>query len=506
MEEQSETTEIYTRWLEIPAELCPPNHYVLLGVDEFTSDIELIDEAAKKRTSYLHQIASGPGRKEIQRLLGEVAVARRTLLSDDTKTEYDQWLTEPEEEDLAETPAAAPESGSGAFKIDTSADESDSSKSSGTRRAPQKKSGEGRATSTRRKKNTWDVYKYHAISASVLALFVGAFWLFNRGGGPRAAKVPSATAAKSTALSGPGFRKPTSTPPKLGAQKKFTEKQQRKRKAQGTIKNPLDDLTDYDPTPVKQPKAPGPAKASEKSNAKRDGSAAGKKATKNETQKPKPSSSSSKKTPASGAYPAKGKAIQLAKDWDKGLRPLNYFGADYAKHIRVPKNVNNFQMEDGKLVLLSGASNRYGRMAMKRGKFGKENCIAVTTNVKEKTHSGLSIGLELGKSSVRVRANSDSGVTVMAKTPNGKQPAPVGNLPGKLGEVTILLQRDKSDDSLVRWLVTSDGKSLAGKMRASDASKGWVIVTGVPPTEAKYKVHASNLRSGVLKNPIAWPK
>ena len=66
----SDEFDLYTRWLKIPTEHCPPNHYVLLDVDELTEDVEAIEEAAKKRTAYLHQIAGGPDRKAIQRLLG----------------------------------------------------------------------------------------------------------------------------------------------------------------------------------------------------------------------------------------------------------------------------------------------------------------------------------------------------------------------------------------------------------------------------------------------------
>ena len=107
----SDSTELYERWLEIPSDFCPPNHYVLLGVDEFTDDESAIDAAAKKRTAYLHQIAAGPNRKEIQQLLGEVAVARRTLLDASSRSEYDEWLSTPDEDDedstVSETSSSA---------------------------------------------------------------------------------------------------------------------------------------------------------------------------------------------------------------------------------------------------------------------------------------------------------------------------------------------------------------------------------------------------------------
>ena len=78
--------------LEIDPELRPPTHYQLLGIDDFETDLDVIAAAAKERGAYLHRIAAGAHRKAVQQLLGEVAVARRTLLNDQTKQAYDEQL------------------------------------------------------------------------------------------------------------------------------------------------------------------------------------------------------------------------------------------------------------------------------------------------------------------------------------------------------------------------------------------------------------------------------
>ena len=82
----------YEEFLLIPAPMRPPTHYQLFGIDDFESDQQLIEKSAKERTAHLHQIAAGPQRKIVQKLLNEIAVARRTLLSTEAKAAYDEQL------------------------------------------------------------------------------------------------------------------------------------------------------------------------------------------------------------------------------------------------------------------------------------------------------------------------------------------------------------------------------------------------------------------------------
>lgn len=107
----------YYIWLGIPPDEQPPNHYRLLGLVRGESNVEVIDAAANRQTAYLHDMASGPHRRECQKILNEIATARRLLLDADRKAKYDAKLAESEaattaaEPQAAEPPAEAPKTG-----------------------------------------------------------------------------------------------------------------------------------------------------------------------------------------------------------------------------------------------------------------------------------------------------------------------------------------------------------------------------------------------------------
>jgi len=84
----------YYRWLGIPPKEQPPNHYRLLGVELFESDPQLIDSFALRHTSFLREITDGPQLPDAQRLLNELAAARRCLLNPQRKAAYDAGLRE----------------------------------------------------------------------------------------------------------------------------------------------------------------------------------------------------------------------------------------------------------------------------------------------------------------------------------------------------------------------------------------------------------------------------
>ena len=79
----------YHRWLGIPLEEQPPNHYRLLGIQPFESNRDVIDSVAIRHISYLQEITDGPHVREAQRLLNEQVGARRCLLDPETKAIYD---------------------------------------------------------------------------------------------------------------------------------------------------------------------------------------------------------------------------------------------------------------------------------------------------------------------------------------------------------------------------------------------------------------------------------
>lgn len=82
----------YHKWLGIPPKLQPPNHYRLLGVEPFESDLDVIDAAANQRMAYLQGLASGEHGELSQTLLNELAMARVCLMDPADKEAYDAEL------------------------------------------------------------------------------------------------------------------------------------------------------------------------------------------------------------------------------------------------------------------------------------------------------------------------------------------------------------------------------------------------------------------------------
>ena len=104
----------YYKWLGIPPEEQPANHYRLLAVNLFETDRDVIAAAANRQMAYLQQLASGPDLKQAQKLLGEVSQARVCLLNAKQKKAYDEQLRsalpadEPQEPSEKEQPTEAP--------------------------------------------------------------------------------------------------------------------------------------------------------------------------------------------------------------------------------------------------------------------------------------------------------------------------------------------------------------------------------------------------------------
>jgi cytoskeletal protein RodZ len=87
----------YFKWLGIPLEDQPPNHYRLLGIPVFTNDADAIENAADQRMSYVRKFATGKRGLLTQKLLNELSQARVCLLDEKARSAYDQSL----QDDLA---------------------------------------------------------------------------------------------------------------------------------------------------------------------------------------------------------------------------------------------------------------------------------------------------------------------------------------------------------------------------------------------------------------------
>lgn len=82
----------YYKWLGIPANELPANHYRLLGLSLFEPDPDVIQNAADRQMRHLRNYQRGERAAECQQLLSEIAIAKKTLLTADKRTAYDAQL------------------------------------------------------------------------------------------------------------------------------------------------------------------------------------------------------------------------------------------------------------------------------------------------------------------------------------------------------------------------------------------------------------------------------
>src|SRR5690242_13195836 len=82
----------YHKWLGIPPEDQPPDHYRLLSLARFESDPDVIEGAADRQMAHVRTFQTGQHSAASQKLLNELAAARLCLLTPDKKSAYDGEL------------------------------------------------------------------------------------------------------------------------------------------------------------------------------------------------------------------------------------------------------------------------------------------------------------------------------------------------------------------------------------------------------------------------------
>jgi hypothetical protein len=105
----SQQFDAYQRWLGIPPEQQPPTYYRLLDIAKFEADPQTIAAAAESIMDRLHDLSTGEHIDETQRLLNEVASARRCLLDESKRAAYDHQLRAPDPKEAVVEPEARPE-------------------------------------------------------------------------------------------------------------------------------------------------------------------------------------------------------------------------------------------------------------------------------------------------------------------------------------------------------------------------------------------------------------
>ena len=82
----------YRKWLGIPREEQPANHYRLLGIRLFEDDPDVISNAADRQMAHVRNFQSGQHSTLSQQLLNELSAARLCLLTPEKKAAYDAQL------------------------------------------------------------------------------------------------------------------------------------------------------------------------------------------------------------------------------------------------------------------------------------------------------------------------------------------------------------------------------------------------------------------------------
>ena len=82
----------YHVWLGIPPNEQPPNHYRLLGIAAFETDLDVIDHAADRQMAHVRTFQSGRNGGLSQQILNQLAAARVCLLNTQRKKAYDEQL------------------------------------------------------------------------------------------------------------------------------------------------------------------------------------------------------------------------------------------------------------------------------------------------------------------------------------------------------------------------------------------------------------------------------
>jgi len=93
-DQDSTAFDPYYKWLGIPPESQPADHYRLLGLRLFEEDRDVIASAADRQMLHVKSFAAGKYSHHSQALLGELARAKLCLLNAARKAAYDAKLLE----------------------------------------------------------------------------------------------------------------------------------------------------------------------------------------------------------------------------------------------------------------------------------------------------------------------------------------------------------------------------------------------------------------------------
>lgn len=82
----------YRKWLGIPEDQRPPTHYQLLGITPDEHDLDVIEAAVLRQSSFVRNFQAGQHAEEAARVLNEIAAARLCLVDRQKRAKYDAEL------------------------------------------------------------------------------------------------------------------------------------------------------------------------------------------------------------------------------------------------------------------------------------------------------------------------------------------------------------------------------------------------------------------------------
>lgn len=439
MADSAQLNQLYQEWLQIPEERLPPNHYALLGLDDYIDDVDAIEQAAKDRNAYLHQLAAGPQRKIVQEMLGKIAIARRTLINAEAKAAYDQSLANPVAEVavLESVDYIEPE------PPPVAQDEA----------LPERPSAAERMAAGRRRRarNQW---MYHAISAAVLLAIVGVVYLVNQGGGRRLVHQQKESASSEN----PTKKKQSNTPKRVAAPA----------------------LTSNDPRPAK-PRSTTPTKPRKVNSGLGMGLSGDMSKVFAEINSANGEGEPEANAPAEPSKPVSPDRIDQVKT---NMNPGKIL--EMSKPVApLPKALNGefssnqgkdwFKVVEGKVTVPHRAEKRYIRLTDKGNPFAKAKIVAVTSSLVPGAGGDAQVGVMAGGVRIGLRSRGEQ-LEVFAK-PAKQELKPVvlksinkQAVGDNAGQAILAVVRDLRDANRFHWIV-SVGNSM---------ENGAIAVGGVP--------------------------
>ena len=437
MPDSSEKFDPYWEWLEIPPEDQPPTYYRLLGLEDFEDDLATIESAAKQTTAYLHPMAAGPNRESVQKLLSQVAKARRTLLGSEAKAAYDESLqvvdSSPEPPPLVQQNIAS--------QNNAATPDSDSQYQQAAQQPDQPQ-----PFRPLRKKSLLNDWRVHVTSALVLFLSAIGFVYYSNSKAKRvasvAAPIPESRQAKSNkpqrsapALKTGAAGKSRNDSSGVSARDDVLPRTPKKPKKRASGQSALELMLAQDGLSMESVQGPANAMPPGGSQAKAE---------------------ADKKRNGKEELPEY-ESIELPETWLAGLQVTKNFAMPLKQRFIDASLYSGLVAAEGKLVVQpTNPAGKVAKLTLKGEHLGLGDAVAVETNMDGTTPDGVQVGLSVGGLRLTLHAVFPS---VELRINN----LIAGELASAEGKgIVLAVIRDVKDGKWFHWIVKSGDKAVCG--------------------------------------------